>query len=55
MIKSDSKNQASLLTVSLILGIILSIRSLTKTREQEQLLEVRITKIDERLKALESE
>jgi len=55
MIKSDNKNQASLLTVSLILGIILSLRSLTKTREQEQLLETRITKLDERVRALESE
>jgi hypothetical protein len=50
----ENKKTTALLTVSLVLGIILSIRSLTKTREQEEVLDARMTKLDERVRELEN-
>jgi len=50
----ENKKTTALLTVSLVLGIILSIRSLTKTREQEEVLNTRMTALDARVRELEN-
>tara|TARA_R110000782_G_scaffold242795_1_gene329309 strand:- start:241 stop:402 length:162 start_codon:yes stop_codon:yes gene_type:complete len=49
----SGKNQAILFSVSLLLGIVLSIRSLTRTKEEEENIEVKLARLEERVSDLE--
>ena len=51
----SGKNQAILFSVSLLLGIVISIRSLTRTREEEEILAVKLARLEERVSDLEGE
>ena len=50
---TDRKTQTLLFSVSLILGIIISVRTLTKTREEEEENRTRILVLEEKVKDLE--
>ena len=51
---SNRKTQTLLFSVSLVLGIIISVRTLTKTREEEEANEIRIARLEERVNDLEA-
>lgn len=50
---NEKKAQTVLFSVSLLLGIIISIRTLTKTREEEEANSIRIARLEERVSDLE--
>jgi|TARA_E500000305_G_C3850208_1_gene155794 hypothetical protein len=50
---TDRKTQTLLFSVSLVLGIIISVRTLTKTREAEEENRARILVLEEKVKNLE--
>lgn len=50
---NEQKTQTLLFSVSLLLGIVISIRTLTKTREGEEANATRIARLEERVSDLE--